>query len=144
MYKKITTGFVVQKFRSFNGECVDQEFVAGDQCDYEDMFGNSIEPTDDYHPFDMEQPNALVDMLAKMCHYAQSHVRCWDWESSTVDIETAMSSTSHAVASFICKNTTGGWSGVESDIVIDQLCQPVKEVDEWKVIIQELFDLYED
>jgi len=46
-FNKITVGFVVQRYEQ-GGErcyvCVEQEFVAGDQCDFEDKEGNTIEP----------------------------------------------------------------------------------------------------
>jgi len=56
-FKKITVGFVVQKYEQ-GGErcfvCVEQEFVAGDQCDFEDTEGNPIEPPDhEYQPYTM-------------------------------------------------------------------------------------------
>ena len=67
-FKKITVGFVVQRYEQ-GGErcyvCVEQEFVAGDQCDYEDVEGNAIEPPDyEYQPYIMvlrtRTPNEIV------------------------------------------------------------------------------------
>lgn len=60
-FKKITTGFVVQDYEEKNGRfvCVGQEFIAGDQVDYEDEMGESVEVDtlkEDYQPFDMVQP----------------------------------------------------------------------------------------
>ena len=43
MLKKITTGFVIQDFDEKTGKCVSQEFVAGDQVDWENEDGESIE-----------------------------------------------------------------------------------------------------
>ena len=52
---KITHGFVVQKFE--DGKCIDQEFIAGDECEYETDEGVVEEPDNiTYHPFDMVQP----------------------------------------------------------------------------------------
>ena len=56
-FKKITVGFVVQRYEQ-GGErrfvCVEQEFVAGDQCDFEDAEGNPIEPPEhEYQPYTM-------------------------------------------------------------------------------------------
>jgi len=56
-FKKITVGFVVQRYEQ-GGEkrfvCVEQEFVAGDQCDFEDKEGNPIEPPEhEYQPYTM-------------------------------------------------------------------------------------------
>ena len=56
-FTKTTIGFVVQTFEeNDNGRfaCTHQEFIAGDQCDYEDAKGNPIEPPDyEYQPYDM-------------------------------------------------------------------------------------------
>lgn len=56
-FNKITVGFVVQAFeKNDKGEfvCTRQEFVAGDQCDYEDAEGNPIDPPDyEYQPYNM-------------------------------------------------------------------------------------------
>jgi len=59
MINKITTGFVIQTFDE-NNVPVAQEFVAGDQVDWENEYG---EPLDDdklanlpYLPFEMKQP----------------------------------------------------------------------------------------
>jgi hypothetical protein len=56
-FTKITIGFVIQTFeKNDKGQfvCIHQEFVAGDQCDYEDEKGDSVEPPDHkYQPFNM-------------------------------------------------------------------------------------------
>tara|TARA_Y100000034_G_scaffold85892_2_gene102973 strand:+ start:1007 stop:1342 length:336 start_codon:yes stop_codon:yes gene_type:complete len=63
--KKITTGFVIQTFATEQGVFVRQEFVAGDECDYEDEDGSPLETIDAfkdtkgkeaYLPFEMVQP----------------------------------------------------------------------------------------
>jgi len=63
MLKKITTGFVIQDFDEKTGKCISQEFVAGDQVDWEDEDGEAIVSPDgegfDYFPFDMVQPTPL-------------------------------------------------------------------------------------
>ena len=61
---KITTGFVIQQWDTEKKQWVDQSFVAGDDCDYEDGNGNTVsedlidDDTDTvpYLPFDMVQP----------------------------------------------------------------------------------------
>jgi hypothetical protein len=54
--KKITTGFVVQTYDTDLECCINQEFVAGDQVDWEDEYGESIDEVDlPYQPFDMVQ-----------------------------------------------------------------------------------------
>jgi hypothetical protein len=72
-FKKITTGFVIQEYEGEN--CISQEFIAGDQCDYEDQFGDTIQPPvfhtksqcENYQSFDMVQPqkaNEPIDKIA--------------------------------------------------------------------------------
>ena len=66
-HKKITTGFVIQDYITFpNGTsvCRNQEFIAGDQVDYEDEQGNNVLETIDttkevYCPFEMTQPKHI-------------------------------------------------------------------------------------
>jgi len=56
-FTKITVGFVVQTFEKNAGGkfvCTHQEFIAGDQCDYEDVEGMPITPPDyEYQPYNM-------------------------------------------------------------------------------------------
>jgi hypothetical protein len=56
-FSKITVGFVTQAFeKGPEGRfvCIRQEFIAGDQCDYEDPEGNPIEPPEhEYQPYTM-------------------------------------------------------------------------------------------
>ena len=61
LYNKFTVGFVVQSFNDA-GEFVSQQFIAGDQVDYETEDGDAINVEDmpqggnEYIPFDMTQP----------------------------------------------------------------------------------------
>ncbi len=51
-FNKITVGFVIQTFEeNATGKfvCTKQEFIAGDQVDYEDQDGNHITPPE--HPY---------------------------------------------------------------------------------------------
>lgn len=64
--RKITTGFVVQQFDADTGRCLSQEFVAGDQVEWEKLNGNPIEDGDFgvdldalYWPLEMKQPEEL-------------------------------------------------------------------------------------
>jgi hypothetical protein len=56
-FTKITVGFVTQVYeKNAAGKfvCIGQEFIAGDQVDYEDAGGNTIAPPDHkYQPFNM-------------------------------------------------------------------------------------------
>lgn len=70
--KKITIGYAIQTFDEDSGDCIHQEFVAGDQVDYEDVDGCALDDTDNayfrkwgnkfnpqtlkYQPFEMVQP----------------------------------------------------------------------------------------
>ena len=57
MVYKITHGFVIQRFD--NNKFVSQEFVAGDQVEYETPNGEQVEEVSDdlpYVPFEMVQP----------------------------------------------------------------------------------------
>jgi hypothetical protein len=65
LLKKVTTGFVVQTFDTEKQKFVSQEFVAGDQCDYENEDGEIVDcelfarpdGVEDYLPYDMVQPS---------------------------------------------------------------------------------------
>jgi hypothetical protein len=65
MLKKITIGFVVQEFDD-KGRCLSQEFVAGDQVDWENEDGEAIEIEDQpdrdelYYSFEMVQPDTSL------------------------------------------------------------------------------------
>ena len=61
--RKITTGFVVQQFDSDTGRCISQEFVAGEQVEWEDQKGNPIEDGQSgidleglYFPVELKKP----------------------------------------------------------------------------------------
>lgn len=68
-FNKITTGFVVQKYRKDNSGkfgCIHQEFVAGDDVQFETLKGESIEtPEHDYQPFNMTllSRDEIIDRL---------------------------------------------------------------------------------
>ena len=55
MFYKMAFGYVVQKFND-QGVCVEQEFICGDQCDYENEAGDFIDPPKyEYQPYNMEK-----------------------------------------------------------------------------------------
>jgi len=70
-YKKIIIGFVVQNFEQKGDKfiCTSQEFVAGDQIDYENEYGDKFPPNilekiekgEIYQPFDMQNPSNKLD-----------------------------------------------------------------------------------
>ena len=63
LVKKITDGFVIQVFDTEKRQFVSQEFVAGDQCEYENKNGEAVgsdvlevDGKERYLPFHMKQP----------------------------------------------------------------------------------------
>ena len=69
MIKKITAGFVIQDF-NLAGKCISQEFVASDDVDYEDEFGDAVVTEDMvvmvealYFSFEMKQPEKINNKL---------------------------------------------------------------------------------
>ncbi len=68
-FTKITVGFVTQSYeKDVTGKftCMEQEFIAGDQVDYEDLGGNTITPPEhEYQPFNMTlvSRDEIIDRL---------------------------------------------------------------------------------
>ena len=68
-FNKVTTGFVVQKYRQDKAgkfACLHQEFIAGDDVQFENLKGDSIEaPEHEYQPFNMTMlsKEEIVDRL---------------------------------------------------------------------------------
>ncbi len=56
-FTKITVGFIAQTFeKNDRGKfvCIRQEFIASDQCEYENAQGNPIDPPNyRYQPYNM-------------------------------------------------------------------------------------------
>jgi len=73
-HKKITVGFVIQDYKEFpNGVlvCTGQEFIAGDQVDYENVDGEPVEVDvlkEVYCPFEMLQPKPIPDNNVKAAY----------------------------------------------------------------------------
>lgn len=67
LYRKITEGCVVQVFNDA-GECIGQQFHAGDEVEYETGEGLPINSEDmplagrEYHAFDMAQPGDNIPL----------------------------------------------------------------------------------
>ena len=70
-FNKITTGYVIQRYKTLpNGAlvCIGQEFIAGDQVDYETTGGEPIEidtMKEVYYPFHMVQPKDTNEISIK-------------------------------------------------------------------------------
>ena len=75
-FQKITVGFVIQEYQTLdNGThvCTEQEFMAGDQVDYEDMNGEPVEIDtlkEEYCPFNMVQPKRVPGLNPVKLAYA--------------------------------------------------------------------------
>lgn len=61
---KITHGYVIQKFDTKINQCVSQEFIAGDECSYENdgEIVNFDDIADVYFPYDMVQPDQKIKL----------------------------------------------------------------------------------
>ncbi|MFH1616362.1 MAG: hypothetical protein ABIG61_14905 [Planctomycetota bacterium] len=68
-FNKVTTGFVIQKYRKNSAgkfTCINQEFIAGDDVQFENLKGDSIEaPEHEYQPFNMTMlsRDEIIDRL---------------------------------------------------------------------------------
>ena len=68
-FNKVTTGFVIQKYRKNSAgkfTCIHQEFIAGDDVQFENLKGDKIEaPEHDYQPFNMTllSSSQIIDRL---------------------------------------------------------------------------------
>jgi len=68
-FNKVTTGFVVQKYRKNSAgkfTCINQEFIAGDDVQFENTKGDPIEaPEHEYQPFNMTMlsKDQIIDRL---------------------------------------------------------------------------------
>jgi len=68
-FNKVTTGFVIQKYRKNNAGksvCIHQEFIAGDDVQFETLKGDSIEASEhEYQPFNMTllSKDQIIDRL---------------------------------------------------------------------------------
>ena len=79
LINKITTGFVIQTFDTETKQYTSQNFVAGDNVDYEKPDGSMVHPTEmaslgfgpytrdgePYLPFDMIQPHNNEGIMIK-------------------------------------------------------------------------------
>jgi len=82
----------------------------------------------------------LSTMIAKACHYAQSHIDDLDaWPKGEAERENLLQCTSFQVACFLAQNTVQGKEGVEWEVVIGDLVKhPMKSEKQWEKIINKL------
>jgi len=82
----------------------------------------------------------LLKFMAQACHYAQEHIEGWHDEAdlSTPSREDLLQCTSFQMACFLAQNTVNGDGGVEWDVVIEQLEEPIRSEKEWTKILKAL------
>jgi hypothetical protein len=81
MIYKIIEGYVIQHFDTEKKEFVEQHFIAGDVCEYEDENREPISPDqfhnengeEDYLPYKMLQP-AQVKAITDLLDYGQCQI----------------------------------------------------------------------
>lgn len=89
----------------------------------------------------------LIEVIAYICYTATEHTNGWEegLEGSLpkIDWEKYFQCTSFTVSCLLCKNTKLGLDGVESDIMLDILCErPVKDLEEWQVIAEAVVNYF--
>ena len=78
----------------------------------------------------------LRDSIAQICWFAQGH-----WFDNKEDMSyDHMTTVSHVVACMLAQNTVYGNDGVDSNVVIEELVDDIKEFGEWQYIIQRKID----
>jgi len=81
----------------------------------------------------------LANILAQICHYAQSHIDDYDaWPKDKPARQDYLQCTSMTVACFLAQNTILGDEGVEWGIVIEKLVEPIRNIKEWEKIFNQL------
>ena len=63
---KVTTGFVVQRFDTKTRKFLSQEFIASDECAFEDDDGDKVDTFTEYLTYEMVQTEALEDQIESM------------------------------------------------------------------------------
>lgn len=77
--KKIVTGFVIQSFDTETNQFVSQEFIAGDENEYEDENGKALYSKDFpeiysiYLPYKMYQPETMIDDIENIKNLMNSN-----------------------------------------------------------------------
>jgi hypothetical protein len=90
----------------------------------------------------MEVRMKLIDMLAKSCYYAQEHIDDKDaWRDE--NRESHLTCISYQIACFLSQYTVCGKEGVDSTVIISELCsRPMKTEAQWKKIINVMAEKY--
>jgi hypothetical protein len=82
----------------------------------------------------------LVTMMAKACHYAQSHIDDQDaWKTDEEARLQLLQCVSFQMACFFAQNTVRGSGGVEWEVVIEELIKhPMKSEKQWEKILDKI------
>lgn len=91
---KVTNGFVIQEYDKSN-KCTGQEFIAGDECVWENKDGEVIdEPTiAEYFPYNMAQPNSIESLdqgdivtILELARVAVSDAEVYEYIADKLDL----------------------------------------------------------
>lgn len=80
----------------------------------------------------------LLDFMARICCYAQSHIQDFDYPDGDKELRRAelLQCTSFQIACLLSQNTHNGENGVEADVILAPLVErPDKTEDEWRRLI---------
>jgi hypothetical protein len=82
----------------------------------------------------------FITVMAQICHFSQENVGDPQaYPSKPDELSPYMVNTSYQIACFLAQNTVNGSGGVESDIILDLLCEmPFKSVAYWEGAIGQL------
>ena len=129
-YSKITVGFVVQDY-SDEGICTNQEFIAGEEVEYENKFGEPVNVNTEaevYQPFDMVQPVQLLQEPLSDDQLRGS----MDVDANNVDIDVTIAVPLSEVINFDFENLMAYFennilkNAVLSDIIYEMVgCDPL-------------------
>jgi hypothetical protein len=82
----------------------------------------------------------LVTFMAKACYYAQAHIDDSDaWPTNALKREELLQCTSFQMACFFAQNTPKGDSGVEWNVIMEDLVKlPMKSEKQWEAILSDI------
>ena len=78
---KITQGYVLQTYDTETGKCKSQEFIAGDECEYETEYGEHFD-IDDIHNLFKEIHNAMAEDGILIIEVPHADFRDHDYEKN--------------------------------------------------------------
>jgi hypothetical protein len=138
----IPWGYTLNGKVSYQGEESDDQGVIHCKDNMVETIPNTIiSPSPSFEEEeDKMSKDSLIDIIAKICYYAQDHSRLDEPKRSTKKLRKQMEHVSHVVSCFLAQNTLKGQGGVETEIVLRELCGTVLNENEWKQKITELVE----